>query len=67
MIAEMNIGIDEVLAVVGALYIVARVIVMITPTKQDDKVMDKVSTWLVILKTVTGLSLNQGVKKYGPK
>ena len=67
MIAEMNIGVDEVLAVVGALYIVARVIVLITPTKQDDKVMDKVSTWLVILKTVTGLSLNQGVKKHGPK
>lgn len=65
MLATVNL--DEVLAIVGGLYIAARAIVFITPTKQDDKAMEKVSTWLAILKTVTGLSLNQGIKKHSPK
>ena len=59
--------IDEILAIIGGLYIALRAIVYLTPTKQDDKALDKMSKWLVIFKTVTGLSLNQGIKKHGPK
>ena len=62
-----QIGINDMLAIVGALYIVARVIVLATPTKRDDKALEHVNRWLAAFKTATGLSLNQGIKKHEPK
>ena len=61
------LSIDEVLAIVGGLYIVARVIVLATPTKRDDEALAKVNKWLKAFKTTTGLSLNQGIRKHEPK
>jgi len=58
---------DEVLAVIGALYIIARAIVYFTPTRRDNLILDKVDVWLSRIKLVTGLSLSQGIKKHSPK
>ena len=60
-------GVVQALAIIGGAYTVIRTIVWFTPTKRDDKAVEKVDRWLVIFKTVTGLSLNQGIKKHGPK
>jgi len=58
---------DEILAVIGALYIIARAIVYFTPTRRDNLILDKVDVWLSRIKLVTGLSLSQGIKKHSPK
>ena len=61
------LSIDDGLAIVGALYIIARVIVLATPTKRDDKALAQVNKWLKAFKIATGLSLNQGIRKHEPK
>jgi hypothetical protein len=58
---------DEILAVIGGLYIILRAIVYITPTRRDNLVLDRVDKWMVRIKLVTGLSLSQGIKKHSPK
>ena len=60
-------GIDEILSIVGAVYIIASVVVAITPNETDNKWLKKFQGWLGILNVVTGLDLKRGVKKYGPK
>lgn len=70
LLAEESVnsfGLDEVLAIIGGFYIIARAIIFVTPTARDDKAIEKVNKWLVRLKIITGLSLDQGVKKYRPK
>ena len=63
----MQDKITEISAIIGALYILARVIVVLTPTPQDDKALAKISGWLKILSSLTGLDVKQGLKKYEPK
>jgi len=59
-----NVGITEIGAIIGALMIVARVVVCVTPTPRDDEALKKVARWLKWLRVITGLDLKQGVKKY---
>ena len=63
LLGASNFGVDEILAIVGGIYLIARAIVFITPTKRDDKALDGVNTWLATLKVITGLSLNQGINE----
>ena len=53
-------------AVIGAIYIVARVVVLFTPTPRDDAALEKVGKWLILISKVTGLDLKKGIKKYQP-
>jgi len=62
-----KIGVDDVAAIIGGLYIIARVIVLLTPTPRDDEALKKVAGWLTAIKVITGLDLKQGIKKHGPK
>ena len=62
-----TINIVHIGAVIGALLIIARVIVKFTKTKKDDKAVEKVAGWFKVLKVVTGLDLRKGINKYGPK
>ena len=62
----MNERIVEISAIVGAIYIIARAIVFLTPTPEDDKALDKVARWLKLLSMITGLDLKRGIKKYEP-
>jgi len=62
-----NFGIEEVAAIIGGLYIIARVIVLITPTPRDDEALKKVGKWLKALRVIIGLDLKQGIEKYSPK
>ena len=59
---------DEIAAVIGALYVIGRVIVLITPTPKDDEMF---KTWsgriLTVLSIVFGLDPKKGLKKHGPK
>jgi len=64
---QIQIGVTEIAAVIGALLIVARVIVKFTKTKKDDAAVAKITGWFKVLKVVTGLDLRKGVDKYGPK
>ena len=64
---QIQIGVTEIAAVIGALLIVARVIVKFTKTKKDDVAVAKITGWFKVLKVVTGLDLRKGVDKYGPK
>jgi len=54
----------EVAAVIGGLLIVARVIVMCTKTKKDDRALEKVVGWLKVIRVITGLNIQKGVDKY---
>lgn len=60
-------GVDEVLAIIGAVYTIVAVIVAITPNETDNKWMKKFQGLLGKVNFVTGLDLKRGVKKYGPK
>ena len=64
---QIQIGVTEIAAVVGALLIIARVIVKFTKNKKDDAAVAKITGWFKVLKVVTGLDLRKGVGKYGPK
>lgn len=59
---------DEIAALIGAAYVIARVIVTLTPTPKDDALF---KTWsgriLLIAKVVFGLDPKQGLQKRGPK
>lgn len=50
----------SVLAVWGALCLIAREVVRWTPTPKDDAAMEKVAGWLKALRTVFGLDLKLG-------
>ena len=50
----------NLLAVVGAAYAVARAVVVLTPTPNDDKALEKVGVLLKTLGKVVGLDLTQG-------
>jgi len=68
MLAEVTkFGVDEFLAIVGAVYMVVAVIVAITPNETDNKWLKKFQGLLGKVNFVTGLDLKRGVKKYGPK
>ena len=62
----MQDRITEISAIIGALYVIARVIVALTPTPQDDEALKKVAKWIKLLTMVTGLNIKQGLKKYEP-
>ena len=62
----MQDKITEISAIIGAVYIIARVIVVLTPTPQDDKALKKVAFWLKVINGLTGLDLRKGIKKYEP-
>jgi len=64
---QIQVGITEIAAVVGALLIVARVIVKFTKNTKDDAMVVKITGWFKVLKVITGLDLRKGVDKYGPK
>ena len=51
---------DNVLGVVGALYVLARAIVVLTPTPNDDEGLKKVSMLLKTIAKTIGLDLKQG-------
>lgn len=57
---------DTISALIGALYTVARLIVVLTPTSADDEGLDKVQghgrRLVVLLAKVVGLDIKQGVK-----
>ena len=59
---------DEISAIIGAAFVIARVVTYLTPTPKDDEML---SSWsgriLTIAKIVFGLDPKQGLKKYGPK
>jgi len=68
MLAESTkFGVEEALAIVGAVYMVVAVIVAITPNETDNKWLKKFQGLLGKVNFVTGLDLKRGVKKYGPK
>lgn len=48
-------------AIIGGLYVVARMIVALTPTPKDDKALDKIGGWLKAISKIAGLDLTQGV------
>lgn len=50
-------------AVVGGIYIVARIIVAVTPTPKDDEALEKVGILLKAVAKVAGLDLKQGIEK----
>ena len=56
----------EISAIIGAVYMLARVIVVLTPTPRDDEALKKVAGWLKLAALITGLDLKRGFKKYGP-
>jgi len=64
---QIQVGMTEIAAIIGALLIVARIIVKFTKTKKDDKAVAKITGWFKVLKVITGLDLRKGVDKYGPK
>ena len=66
MLAETNNYTTEISAIIGALYIIARAIVFITPTPKDDAKLKKVAFWLKFVSGISGLSLKQGIRKYEP-
>lgn len=53
----------ELLALVGAIYGLARMIVALTPTPKDDAQLEKVASWLKAIAKVVGLDLKQGLRK----
>lgn len=57
----------NVLATVGAIYVAARAIVVLTPTPNDDKALDKIGILLKTLGKLVGLDLTQGYTPGGPK
>lgn len=66
---KMNDKIVDISALVGAIYIIARVIVVLTPTPVDDKILKKFGGWLWIIRqlcNLTGLDVRKGIKKYTP-
>ncbi len=50
----------EVLAIVGVLYGLARMIVVLTPTPNDNAALDKVAKWLKWIGNLFGLDLTKG-------
>ena len=58
-----NFGAAEIEGIILSLIVLARVFVFLTPTKDDDKYLDKkIRKGLKILEIVTGLDLSQGRK-----
>ena len=56
----------EISAAIGALMVLARVVVYMTPTPRDDAALKKVSGWLKVIAAVTGMDLKRGIEKYKP-
>ena len=65
-VAPVGISQLEIAAVIGALLIIARVVVKFTVTKRDDKAVEKIARWLKVVRVVTGLPFGKGVDKYKP-
>ena len=63
----MHDKITEISAIIGGIYIIARVIVVLTPTPKDDEALKHVSRWLKAFRVIFGLDLKQGIEKYRPK
>jgi hypothetical protein len=64
---SMGDKIQEISAIIGAVYIIARVVVVLTPTEADNKVLKQIMKWVSRIAFVTGMDMKQGVNKYGPK
>ena len=56
---------DELLAVIGALYVVARLIVALTPTPKDNEAVDKIGSFLKTVGLLFGLDIKQGIHTSG--
>lgn len=54
---------DDLLAIVGAGYVLARLIVALTPTEADDRALDKAHIALQAIALTFGLDIKQGRKK----
>ena len=63
----MSERLTEISAIIGGIYIIARVIVVLTPTEADNIWLKKVVKWVYRISFVTGMDMKQGIKKYGPK
>ena len=63
----MQIGITEISAIIGGLYIIIRVIILLTPTVRDDEwLKNNAPKWLKVIGLITGLDLKKGIEKYKP-
>jgi len=67
MIDWIGKNIVQILAVIGSLYSVARIVVALTPTPQDDIALAKISVLLKVVGKVAGLDLKQGISKTDAK
>lgn len=56
-------NIETIGAVIGAAFVLARVVVSLTPTPKDNTAVESASTWLTMICKIFGLDLTQGVNK----
>lgn len=63
MIEWVKNNAQDVLAIIGAAYVLASLIVRLTPTPRDDEALRKVSVVLRTIATVFGLDLKVGTEK----
>ena len=63
----MEDKVQQISAIIGGIYIIARVIVALTPTEADNEWLKKIMSIVSKICFITGLDINQGIKKYGPK
>lgn len=54
---------DEIMAIIGAGYVLARMIVALTPTDTDDKALEKANLTLKAIVVAFGLDIKQGINK----
>jgi hypothetical protein len=52
---------ENIAAIIGTIYVAARMIVALTPTPKDEIFLDKVGVWLKAIGKIVGLDLTQGV------
>lgn len=57
----------NLLAVLGAAYALALIVVKLTPTPRDDAALEKVSLVVKAVATIFGLTLKQGLEKKDAK
>lgn len=62
-IAWITAHADELSAVIGAAYVLARLIVALTPTDADEKALERAGVALSAIAVVFGLDIKQGIKK----
>lgn len=60
MIDYVTSNYESIFAAIGALYVAARAVVVLTPTPRDDKVVEQVGGWLKKIADIFGLDFKQG-------